>query len=359
MAWVRLDECNTRPGAFWPYVVAALRRSGVACPGSVRAPHEAGLRRTCFCSGSHGAGRAGPAGDAGPRRPPPDHRTESSQTGSIPGRRCVGSGLRLVASARTDPLLPLHRYRLAGQLAEIRAADLRSTSPRRACAGPARVRAVSGSFASLIQLTEGWAAGLRLAAISMAGHPDPDRVVEELVAEDSALTGYLVEEVLNAQPPEVREVLLSTSILDQVNAEAASELAGTDRPPRPWRRWRAPMRSSSRSGRVVPLPHPVRADAAAHAEAGMPGPDRLIAPASRPLVRADRHAHRRGAARRPSGDWQLAASMVIDGLAIGEVIEPRGGPSLADEFAACRASKPGRSLSHTWSRRARPVRWPA
>ena len=68
-----------------------------------------------------------------------------------------------------------------------------------------------------------------LAAISMCTHPDPDQFVRELITDDSALTGYLVEEVLNTQPPEVRDFLLSTSILEQVSSEAASELTGNAR----------------------------------------------------------------------------------------------------------------------------------
>ena len=62
----------------------------------------------------------------------------------------------------------------------------------------------------------------------MGTHPDPDQFVKELITEDSAVTGYLVAEVLNAQPPAVRDVLLSTSILEQVSGEAASELTGNE-----------------------------------------------------------------------------------------------------------------------------------
>ena len=58
--------------------------------------------------------------------------------------------------------------------------------------------------------------------MSVGAHPDPDQFVKELITDDSAVTGYLVEEVLNAQPPEVRDVLLSTSILEQVSADAAA-----------------------------------------------------------------------------------------------------------------------------------------
>ena len=126
-----------------------------------------------------------------------------------------------------DPLLPLHRYRLTGELTEIRAGDLAFTTPE-ACLLMAQ-HGIGLSAESLDRLTrraEGWAAILRLAAISMDGHSDPDQFVKELVAEDSAVASYLVEEVLNVQPPHIRNFLLRTSILDRINEELASEVAG-------------------------------------------------------------------------------------------------------------------------------------
>ena len=84
--------------------------------------------------------------------------------------------------------------------------------------------------------------------MSMAAHPDPDQFVKELITHDSAVTGYLVEEVLNPQPPVVRDVLLSTSILEHVNAQAASELTGNEQAGRILLTWRARTRLSSRPG---------------------------------------------------------------------------------------------------------------
>ena len=142
--------------------------------------------------------------------------------------RNTGSGLRLLVAARMDPL-PLHRYRLAGELAEIRASELAFTIAE---AGELMARhgstLTADSLECLTRRTEGWAAGLRLAAISMDTHPDPDQFVKELITDDSAVTGYLVAEVLNPQPPAVRDVLLSTSILEYVSAEAARELTGNE-----------------------------------------------------------------------------------------------------------------------------------
>ena len=144
--------------------------------------------------------------------------------------RNVGPGLRLVAASRMDPLLPLHRYRLAGQLAEIRAGDLAfSIAEAGLLLAEHGCTLTTGSLENLTRRTEGWAADLRLAAICLGTHPDPDQFVQELAAEDSTLTGYLVEEVLNTQPPEAREVLLCTSVVDQVNADAAAVLTGDER----------------------------------------------------------------------------------------------------------------------------------
>ena len=89
--------------------------------------------------------------------------------------RNAGSGLRLVVSARMDPL-PLHRYRLAGELTQLRASDLAFTVAE---AGLLLARhgitLPADSLECLTRRTEGWVAGLRLAAISMSTHPDPGR----------------------------------------------------------------------------------------------------------------------------------------------------------------------------------------
>ena len=196
----------------------------------------------------------------------------------------------------------------------------------------------------------------------MATHPDPGQFVKELITEESALTGYLVEEVLNTHPPEVRELLLSTSILERVNAEAACDLAGnaTGWPNPDGFGARQRVRPADR-GRVVSLPHAVRGGAAPQAEAAS-DPDRIASLHRRAARWYERHGQLTDAVRHATeaGDWRLAASMVIDELAISEIIEPRGIPSLADEFASM---PPGGSLDRTGAspglRRGRAVRRPA
>ena len=334
VAWVCLDHFDNQPNVFWSYVVAALRRADVAIPKALPAvphgrPDDNGflLHLTAALADQD---------------PPVTLVLDDLHVLTDPGvlkglefvLRNAESGLRLVVASRMDPLLPLHRYRLAGQLTEIRASDLAFSAAEADLLLAQHGSTLTADLArSLTQRTEGWAAGLRLAAISLGSHPDPGQFVKELIAEDSALIGYLVEEVLNVQPPEVREVLLSTSILEHLNADAAVELTGDDQAAATltslvhtnafvqpigsgWYRYHGLFAEMLRlklrrqhPGRVAGL-H--RRAASWYERNGM-------------LTDAVRHATQ-------AGDWQLAADMVIDELAIGQLIEPRDDQCLAEEF---------------------------
>jgi len=134
-------------------------------------------------------------------------------------------GLRFVLATRHDVRLGLHRLRLEGELAEIREPDLRFT-----VAEAGELFAAAGVHlpdpAPLVARTEGWAAGLRLAALSLAGHPDPGRLAAEFSGTERTVAEYLLAEVLDRQPEQVRRLLLRTSILDRVNGELAGLLTG-------------------------------------------------------------------------------------------------------------------------------------
>src|SRR5215468_11029175 len=134
-------------------------------------------------------------------------------------------GLRFVLAARHDVRLGLHRLRLEGELAEIREPDLRFTT-----AEAAELFDAAGvdlpEVALLVERTEGWAAGLRLAALSLAGHPDPGRLAAEFSGSERTVAEYLLAEVLDRQTEQVRRLLLRTSILDRVNGELVGLLTG-------------------------------------------------------------------------------------------------------------------------------------
>ena len=136
-------------------------------------------------------------------------------------------GVHAVLATRRDPPLRLHKLRLAGELAELRAAQLRFTQEEtRELLAAAGIALPDPVVAVLHQRTEGWAAGLRLAVLSLAGNPDPERFVAEFSGSDRTVAEYLMAEMLDRQPPEVQRLLLRTSLLDRVNGELADLLTG-------------------------------------------------------------------------------------------------------------------------------------
>jgi LuxR family transcriptional regulator, maltose regulon positive regulatory protein len=333
IVWITVDEYDNRPHVFWSYVVAALRQAGIAVP-------RAGLAAAANDADGHmfllrlASALAVPG-------PPVIMVIEDlhllTDADTLDGLAYIlknsAPSLRLVISSRIDPLLPLHRYRLAGELTEIRAEDLAfSVSESRLVMAQHDITLSAQALESLVERTEGWAAGIRLAAISLDGHPDPEQFVKEFGAEDSAVTGYLVDEVLTAQPASVRDFLLRTSILDRVSADVARELSDDQQPDllpalahsnafiRPvghgWYRYHplfaAILRLKLRSERPGQLSDLHRRAARWYLRTGH-------------LTEAVRHA---GAA----GDWPSAARMVLDELAMGALIEPHGNQSLAEEF---------------------------
>ena len=132
-----------------------------------------------------------------------------------------------ILATRHDLPLGLHQLRLAGELAEIRAADLRfSEREARELLDASGVALSAAGAARLHQRTEGWAAGLRLAALSLAGHPHPESFVAEFSGSDRIVAEYLVAEMLERQPDDVQDLLLRTCLLDRVNGELADVLTG-------------------------------------------------------------------------------------------------------------------------------------
>jgi LuxR family maltose regulon positive regulatory protein len=137
--------------------------------------------------------------------------------------------LRFVLATRHDLRLGLHRLRLEGELTEIRAADLRfSLAEAGELFAAAGVELPEAALGMLYERTEGWAAGLRLAALSLARHPDPVRFAAEFSGSERTVADYLLAEVQERLSEEVRRLLLRTSILEQVNGELADLLTGDE-----------------------------------------------------------------------------------------------------------------------------------
>jgi LuxR family maltose regulon positive regulatory protein len=340
VAWVTLDEFDNRPRVLWSYVMTALRRAGVAVPHMSwsaacvdTVDHEFLVRLAAALAAA---------------RPPVilvlDDLHLLTERLVLQGltylMRNAPQGLRLMVASRIDPLLPLHRFRLTGELTEIRVDQLAFSVPEAGLLMAQHDVALrQDALECLTERAEGWAAGLRLAAISMQGHPDPEQFVKEFVAEDSPVVGYLVEEVLNAQPPGIRDLLLRTSILDSFDTGIAGELsdgpAGNDVPDlvranafvlpagAGWYRYHAlfadvlRLKLRHESPDLVPELH--RRASGWYRRNGL-------------LTQAVRHAA-------AAGDWQLAAGIVVGELAVGQITETGGDNSLAGEFTRMRPAQ--------------------
>lgn len=137
--------------------------------------------------------------------------------------------VRLLISARSDPLLPLHRYRLAGQMHEIRAAELAMTQPEaRALLGEHGVSLGDEDLGLLARRTEGWPAGMRLAALRMEHIERPAEFVAVFAMDQGSVGEYLTAEVLNLLPESVQRLLIRTSFLDDVTGPLAEAVTGIE-----------------------------------------------------------------------------------------------------------------------------------
>jgi LuxR family maltose regulon positive regulatory protein len=226
VAWLTLDYLDEDPATFWNYVVKALVGAGV--PLSDVTELAAG-------------------------EPPPPWLVPrlASEIGSLPrpvvlivdnadhitNREIVagldvlvtnaGRSLRLVLCSRADPPLPIHRYRLAGTLGEIRTDELAFTAEEtRELIAAAGVPVTAEVARDLRAETEGWAVGLRLATGPLKRGVPPERLVTALAHDDGSVAQYLFAEVLEVQPASVRRDLLRTSVTAELWPDLVDRLCG-------------------------------------------------------------------------------------------------------------------------------------
>ncbi|MBW2091233.1 MAG: HTH-type transcriptional regulator MalT [Deltaproteobacteria bacterium] len=136
--------------------------------------------------------------------------------------------MHLVIAGRSEPPLPLARLRGSGQLVELGAGDLRFTMDEAAYFLKHRMNLhlSQDQVAALENRTEGWIAGLQMAALSMKGHEDISGYIETFAGDDRNIMDYLIEEILLKQPESVQTFLMETSILDRVNAPLCNAVTG-------------------------------------------------------------------------------------------------------------------------------------
>ncbi|WP_042422106.1 AAA family ATPase, partial [Streptacidiphilus anmyonensis] len=342
-AWLTLERPDDEPGLFWAYVLQALQHHGVALPADITAPADAGEADEALL------GRLAAHLQA-QERPVVLVLDEYERIGSpeiAAGLhellRHAGSGLRLVLVSRAEPLLPLHRYRVSGELTSVRAADLAfSGDDAVALFGAHGLTVPDASVRALTARMGGWAAGLRLAALAAQEAPDAEACLRDFEAGQSTIADFLTNEVFTTQPAETQDLLLRTCILDQVHPDLADALTGRLDGARILADLHRANAFVTPVGHSWYRHHPLFAEIVRiRLHVWQPGLEReLHARAARWLgehgqtVSALAHAAE-------AEDWEFASALLIRSLAIGRLLEGRDAERLFQLFAVMPQETPG------------------
>jgi LuxR family maltose regulon positive regulatory protein len=221
VAWVSLDEGDNDPTRFWVYVVEALRTVepdvGAAALQALRRPsvelNQAVLPSLLNELSAISAPLVLVLDDYHLVIEAGCHQTFGSFLDHLP------AGVHVVLATRVDPPLQLARMRARAELVELRVADLQFTGEEAAALlnGVMGLRLSAEDVERLVERTEGWAAGLVLAGLSLRGRPDADAFIASFQGDNRHVADYLAAEVLARQPGQIREFLLQTSVLERLS----------------------------------------------------------------------------------------------------------------------------------------------
>ncbi|MFC8272651.1 LuxR C-terminal-related transcriptional regulator [Streptomyces sp. NPDC057271] len=343
LVWLTAESGDNAPGVFWAYVLEALRHHGVALPdgiGSPARPDEVDnslLSRLSACLN----GRTEPVIlvlDEFERVSAPEVADELQFV-----LHHAGAGLRLVLVSRTEPLLPLHRYRAAGEVTEIRGADLAFRPEETADLSRRHGLPLSDEGArTLTERTGGWAAGLRLSILAAQRADDPESFLKEFEAGQSTVADFLLAEVLQTQSAASRDLLLRTSICERTHPGLANALTGRDDAALVLAELERANAFVEPIGHSWYRLHPLFAEILrAHLNSRHPGLEReLHGVAARwlsdagLLMEALPHAA-------DAGDWTFAADRLVDDLAIGHLLAGLDADRLGVLFTRMPPDTPG------------------
>jgi LuxR family transcriptional regulator, maltose regulon positive regulatory protein len=230
VGWLSLDPDDNEPMRFWRYVVAALDRVAGGLAEQIVPLLSPGSGTSAYGVVTTLVNRL---------QTQPDELALVLDDYHLIDEPAIHDGLgfllshlpprlHLAIASRIDPPLPLARLRAGGQLAELRAADLRFT-PEEAAAFLQQVWKLElppEAVGALEARTEGWAVGLQLAALSLQGRPDPDAFLDAFTGTHRYVLDYLSEEVLGRLPDQVRRFLLQTSILERLSGPLCDAVTG-------------------------------------------------------------------------------------------------------------------------------------
>ncbi|MFI5897724.1 LuxR C-terminal-related transcriptional regulator [Actinoplanes sp. NPDC051513] len=317
IGWITLEEEDGQSDSLWAYILEALRRAGVPFAPSFNATADRSFLVRLAAALAEQAEPVVLVLDGVSYLQGQQWATDLEFV-----LRHAGRMLRLVLAGRWDPPLPLHRYRLAGRLEEVRSEDLAFTADEAAeLLALHRVPLSRDGMAQLLQHTEGWAAGLRLFAMALEDAGDAESLIATITGNDATIAEYFVDEVLRIQPAHVRTFLLETSILDTFTPElagAVTERADSRQLLAALCRQNAFVQHASEGAYRC---HRLFAELL-EAQLNREAPERIPElhrraavwfAAAGQLIEAIGHAS-------AAGDWVLAASVVIEDYAIGRLL---------------------------------------
>lgn len=228
--WLTLDESDNDPVRFWRYLVSALQsvfpNFGADIQSALLTPQPPSSRTLIIPLINELVGLGGRVvivlDDF--------HQIQNEEiiqaVVQVVDRLPSGSAVAILT--RSDPPIQLARFRGSSDLCEIRAIDLRFNLEEIRTFLNEKMGLVleKTQLVALDQRTEGWVVGLQMAALSLQGRADPEKFIAEFSGDDRYIADYLLEEVLSRQPAYVQDFLLTTSILDRINAQICNELTG-------------------------------------------------------------------------------------------------------------------------------------
>jgi LuxR family maltose regulon positive regulatory protein len=231
IGWLSIDDRDNDPVLFWSYVIAAMRASVDSVGGqalqllsssTAASPPEVALGALINDLNRLSKDMVLVLDDYHLVEATPVHDGMSFLLMHQPPQ------LHVVLATRVDPPLPLARMRAGGQLAEVRAADLRFSTEEATTYlnGSMSLALDRGDVLALDHRTEGWIAALQLAALSLHGRDDVSAFIAGFTGDDRYIVDYLVEEVLSRQPNDVQDFLLRTSILERLTGPLCDAVTG-------------------------------------------------------------------------------------------------------------------------------------
>ncbi|MFD9935187.1 LuxR C-terminal-related transcriptional regulator [Streptomyces massasporeus] len=335
VAWLSFDSGDNRPGLFWAYVLQALRACGAPPSDAVGTPVNASRvgRRLLSTLASELNDRERPVLLVLDEYDRVADAKIAEQLEFV--LHHAGRGLRLVLVTRTEPLLPLHRYRAVGDLTEIRSAELAFTPEEAAALLELHGVSVPLQAArNLVDRTRGWAAGLSLSALAARETSDPEMYLKEFEADRSTVADFLLAEVLKRQTRETQDLLLRVSVLDRFCPDLANALthridaepllAGLHRE----------NAFVERLGHSWYQLHPLfREILRAHLRVRLPGLEPELHRRAARWLRRHGHLPETLAHSAAADDWDLAAGALVDDLAIGRLFTGPNAHDLAQLFS--------------------------